>query len=305
MGHADSVTMDGDKPCRPIPVFFGTSDMLRFSVHLSFSIMPIPRSFLAACLAMAVASSLVLSSITVAQAQDDFFNPPLEPSRTPKSQDAKSPIFSFGRFEGDFKSLCRELEGDGRRLRIVQIAEGGAKREKECITCRSFWKMVVSACVSAGPRPTPTPKPVRTKGSKVTGEAGGGNTDKMDEGETSPPSEDAQQVSGPVDEAPSGEPTVVPTPTKTPKDVRYPSTTALDQASRVSTSTYALDSGEGQVAEMFRYFASTIRSTSDLSPSEREYYDIFLTYLLAAWSGRVDATNQAPPTPSAELEDFF
>jgi hypothetical protein len=260
--------------------------MLRFSAHLLFSIMPIPRSFLAACLATAVASPLVLSSITVAQAQDDFFNPPLEPSRTPKSQDAKSPIFSFGRFEGDFKSLCRELEGDGRRLRIVQIAEGGAKREKECITCRSFWKMVVSACVSAGPRPTPTPKPVKTKRSKVTGEDGGGNADKIEEDGASPPSEDAQQVSGPVDESSSGEPTV-------------------DQASRVSTSTYALDSGEGQVAEMFRYFASTIRSTSDLSPAEREYYDILLTYLLAAWSGRVDTTKQAPPTPFTELEDFF
>lgn len=277
--------------------------MLRFSVHHFLSIMPSPRSFLAACLAIAVASPLMVSSVT--EAQNNFFNPPLEPSPTPKAQDSQTPIFSFGRFEGDFKSLCRELEGDGRRLRVVQIAEAGAKREKECITCRSFWKMVVSACVSAGPRPTPTPKPVKTKRSKVTEEDGGGNTDKMDEGETSPPSEDAQQATGLVDESPSGEPTVVPTPTKAPKDVRYPSTAALDQASRVSTSTYALDSGGGQVAEMFRYFASTIRSTSDLSPSEREYYDIFLTYLLAAWSGRVDATNQAPPTPSAGLEDFF
>jgi hypothetical protein len=214
-------------------------------------------------------------------------------------------MFSFGRFEGDFKALCRELEGDGRRLRVVQIAEAGAKGEKDCITCRSFWKMVVSACVSAGPRPTPTPKPAKTKRSKVSEEDGGENANKGDEGESSPPSEDAPQVSTPVDESASGEPTVVPTPTRAPKDVRYPSTAALDQASRVSTSTYALDSGEGQVAEMFRYFASTIRGTSDLSAAEREYYDIFLTYLLAAWSGRVDTTNQAPPTPSADLEDFF
>jgi hypothetical protein len=214
-------------------------------------------------------------------------------------------MFSFGRFEGDFRSLCRELEGDGRRLRLVQIAEAGAKREKECITCRAFWKTVVSACVSAGPRPTPTPKPVKTKGAKGPDEDGGVNPDKVNEGESSPPSEAGQQVSGPVDESASAEPTVVPTPTKAPKDVRYPSTTALDQASRVSTSTYALDSGEGQVAEMFRYFASTIRSTTDLSPAEREYYDIFLTYLLAAWSGRVDTANQPPPTPSADLEDFF
>lgn len=272
-------------------------------MHRFLSVVPRPRSVRAVCLAIAVASSLALASISVAQ--DDFFNPRLEPSPTPKSQDGQTPMFSFGRFEGDFKSLCRELEGDGRRLRVVQIAEAGAKREKECITCRSFWKMVVSACVSAGPRPTPTPKPVKTKSSKVSEEDGGENANKGDEGESSPSSENAQQVSASVDESASAEPTVVPTPTKAPKDVRYPSTAALDQASRVSTSTYALDSGEGQVAEMFRYFASTIRGTTDLSPAEREYYDIFLTYLLAAWSGRVDTANQPPPTPSADLEDFF
>jgi hypothetical protein len=68
---------------------------------------------------------------------------------------------------------------------------------------------------------------------------------------------------------------------------------------------YVLDSGDGQVAKMFRYFAKTVRETPDMSSPEREYYDIFLTYLLAAWDGRVDSTKLPTPTPSAALRDFF
>jgi hypothetical protein len=79
----------------------------------------------------------------------------------------------------------------------------------------------------------------------------------------------------------------------------------LDQASRVSTTIYAEDSEDGQVSEMFRYLAKSVRETPDLSTAEREYYDIFFTYLLAAWAGRVDSTKLPTPTPSHELESFF
>ena len=68
---------------------------------------------------------------------------------------------------------------------------------------------------------------------------------------------------------------------------------------------YALDSGEGQEEEMFRYFAKTVRETPDLSPTEREYYDLFFTYLLAAWAGRIDVSSLPPPTPGVEVDSFF
>ncbi len=103
----------------------------------------------------------------------------------------------------------------------------------------------------------------------------------------------------------------VPTGAATPavagarREARYPSTAVLDDASRVSTATYAVDSGDGQVAEPFRYFANTVREAPGLSVAEREYYDIFFTYLLAAWAGRVDSTKLPPPTPPREIESFF
>jgi hypothetical protein len=79
----------------------------------------------------------------------------------------------------------------------------------------------------------------------------------------------------------------------------------LDEASRVSSSIYALDAGDGQLAEMFRYFGKTVREDPGLSAAEREYYDIFLAYLLAAWEGRVDSTRLPPPTVGPEVDSFF
>ena len=252
---------------------------------------------------VAACSGLTLFSCSSAGAQDDFFKPVFEATATPKALEAAGPIYSFARMEPAFKGLCTGLEADGRRERLVSIAEAGVAREKVCITCRSFWKMIVSACGKLGPRPTPTPKPIRKK--------------KGNEGEA--PVEGASQEQGEIVEtdgddrvAPGGgeavaTPTVALTPSGSvrPHKARYPSTGVLDEASRVSVATYAEDSGEGQVAEMFRYLAKSVREAPDLSTAEREYYDTLFTYLLAAWAGRTDSTKLPPPTPSRELESLF
>jgi hypothetical protein len=241
-----------------------------------------------ALLALFMGFMLVFS--TSALAQDDFFKPVIEATPTAKHE-GPPPIFSFARLEPDFRALCKGLEQDGRRERIVSIAEAGVAREKVCITCRSFWKMIVSSCANLGPRPTPTPKPPKKKK--------GMNTEE--------PIETATPAAEPSDSTSSTESSIV-TPTAIAaavRETRYPSTETLDEASRVSSSIYALDSGEGQVAEMLRYFAKTVRESSGHSDKGREYYDIFFTYLLAAWAGRVDSTKIPTPTPSAELESFF
>jgi hypothetical protein len=232
-----------------------------------------------------------------ALAQDDFFKPVIEASPTPKHE-GPPPIFSFARLEPQFGALCKGLEQDGRRERIVSIAEAGVAREKVCITCRSFWKMVASSCAKLGPRPTPTPKPPKKKRGQPTDEQVEAATPVEEQAEVS----SAAESSGESQEA-------IATPTASPaaatRETRYPSTEVLDDASRMSSSFYALDSGEGQVSEMVRYFAKTVRGTSELSAKEREYYDILLTYLLAAWDGRVDSTKLPPPTVGPEVDSFF
>ena len=236
--------------------------------------------------------SVALVSAQSVSAQDDFFKPLIEAAPTKKQQQGESQIFSFGRFEGEFTTLCVELEGDGRRDRLVKIAEAGVMREKECITCRSFWKMFVSACGRLGPRPTPAPKP--TKKSKITSAS------------QTPISEESSEVQegGDNDSGPKETPAPSTLP-KIAKQERYPSITLTNEASRVSSAVYGLDSGDGQVARTFHYFASTVRETPGMSSAEREYYDIFLTYLLAAWDGRVDRTKLPTPTPSAALRELF
>ena len=157
--------------------------------------------------------------------------------------------------------------------------------------------MIVSSCGKLGPRPTPTPKPPKKKKGVPTEEPV----------ETATPVAESLDVSSAVESSRESSQAIA-TPTVSAaatRQNRYPSTEVLDEASRVSSSIYALDSGDGQVAEMVRYFAKTVRETSGLSDQEREYYDTFLTYLLAAWDGRVDSTKLPPPTVGPEVDSFF
>ena len=257
------------------------------------AIQSLARAFCMGCLVLAITGSV--------SAQDDFFKPSIEAAPPKKHKEGESQIFSFGRFEGEFATLCTELESDGRRDRLVKIAEAGVVREKECITCRSFWKMFVSACGRLGPRPTPAPKPTKKSSKQMP----------VQETPTPDVSSESQAPDGKAtEEGADGGPVlhetpVSATPTRAPRQERYPSVALINEASRLSTAVYVLDSGDGQVAKMFRYFAKTVRETPDMSSPEREYYDIFLTYLLAAWDGRVDSTKLPTPTPSAALRDFF
>jgi hypothetical protein len=250
----------------------------------------VKRAFLVICLGL----GLFLGSW--AHAQDDFFKPVIEVTPTIR-REGPTEIFSFARLERDFKALCKGLEEDGRRERIVSIAQAGVAREKVCITCRSFWKMVVNSCAKLGPRPTPTPKPPKKKKGKAGEDPVEVATPQSEIGPSS-----ASETSGESQEALA---TPTPPAARTKREIRYPSTEVLDEASRVSSSMYALDGGEGQEEEMFRYFAKTVREAPDLSPTELEYYDLFFTYLLAAWAGRVDASKMPPPTPAVDVNSFF
>jgi hypothetical protein len=225
-------------------------------------------------------------------AQDDFFRPTVDSTPTP-NREGPGPIFSFARIETDFRELCRGLELDGRRERIATLAREHVGQEKACITCRSFWKMIVSACANLGPRPTPTPKVKRRPGTQIAEK-----TATSEESKVTPATEGQEGTAT----SPTAE------MQKTPARIRgtkHPSAEVLDQASRLSIAIYQVDGSEGQTAKMFHYFAKSARECPDLSVEEREYYDIVLTYLLAAWSGRVDSTKLPPPSPAPELDGFF
>jgi len=237
------------------------------------------------CAVIAAASTIAASRY--AWAQEEFFKPAIEapPTKTPVGGQQ---VYSFSRLDPDFTALCVELELAGRRERVVKVAELGIDREKECISCRAFWKMVVSACGRLGPKPTRVPKkPLKEeRSSAMSGDAS--SSGAATEGTIASKSDAGgkQHV-------------------KKPREERYPTVAVIDLASRMSAALYESDKGDGPTAHMLHYFAKTMLATPDLSGAEREYFDIMFTYLLASWAGRVDTTKLPTPTPSSELRDLF
>ena len=248
---------------------------------------------------VAVALCINACSILESSAQDgDFFRPTIEIPAT-KTPVGGQDVYSFSRLDPDFTALCIDLEQERRRDRIVKIAETAMEREKDCITCRSFWKMIVGACGRLGPKPTRTPKP--SKAVSQLSKKGGAENEVVakDVGQSSSSAEGASASS--AGDASDAARLV----TRTTLNDRYPSVAMLDHVSRLSISLYESDPGEGATAQMLHHLAKTVREAPDLSAPEREYYDILFTYLLAAWDGRVDSTTLPPPTPSSAIREMF
>lgn len=262
---------------RPTSVFFWVRSSMTLRQPISVLVL------------VGAVGALIALPLRCSLAQEEFFNPPMEvpPTKTPVGG---VQVYSFFRYEGDFQALCAELEREGRRVPVVKLAEEGVDREKECITCRSFWKMIVSACSRLGPRPTPTAKP--TKVPRPSGAE-----------DTSTSSEKAESVQATAADT-AEEPVATPTVGSVAKQgERVPSVELVDLASRLSTKAFDVDSGTGPTAHMFHDFAKRLTSVPGLNASEREYYEVFCSYLLAAWDGRVDRTKVPTPTPEARVLD--
>ena len=219
--------------------------------------------------------------------QDEpYFQPHFDPTATPKPP-PPPPVFSFGRFEDSFRELCTEMELEGRRSRFVRIAEEQAATEKECISCRSWWRSIVAACGKLGPKPTPKPKKVKTK------EPDQSPTEVVESSATEGESSDGAATPSPS-----------PAPSKAPLE-RYPSTALLDAASRFSTEMYEADKENGAILLSLNNMIRWIRETKDLTTAEREYFETLFSYLTAAWDGRIDPVTAPPPTPPVDISEFF
>jgi len=213
---------------------------------------------------LALYATLFQGRMDRALAQEEtYFHPRFEATKTP-SPPPPPPVYSFAKIQPRLTQLCEGLEADGRRARLVQIAEEEAKAEKECISCRSFWRSFVTACGKSAPKPTAVPKVSDTP---VTSSESPGGEEKSSEEESVP--------------TPTHTPTAIPTPKP-----RYPSTALLDTTSRVSTELYSEDQGDGATYMVLDRFVGTVMVRGDLTIAEREYYEIFTTYLMAAWQGR-------------------
>lgn len=199
-----------------------------------------------------------------ARAQSVDFNPVKEEKDSSEegaeADEKQSTVFSFGRFEKGFRSLCSELEVDQRRTRIFLLAQSRAKDQNECPSCRALWRSVTTTCRQGKKEDAKAPRSKK-------------KTKKNDAGEGAEPTE--------VEPTPTPEPT----PTAVPA-ARMPSTVVLDNASLLSTAFYEADPRKGGIFQAISNFTTVLLSQPDLSVAEKDYYGILTTYLLAAWEGR-------------------
>jgi hypothetical protein len=197
----------------------------------------------------------------------------------PEPAARESKVFSFGRFEPALREICREMELDGRRTKLVQLSEVGRKGHADCASCRALWKSIYWACRDSAVMDNTASK--QTKKKQVQAK----------------PDDEAEGV---------GEAAPQPTATATPKPLqRYPTTTMLDLTSRLSVSLYNQDPGTGGFYKALQSFTNTLTGDPTLTLGERDYYTVFASFLMASWVDRdVPAAQEAPQTKQ-DLSGIF
>ena len=247
------------------------------------------RVVLAALWPLCVGLSVALGA-TEAAAQEVPFNPrydgiadrktnPATPTPDPSAK--QTAVYSFARFAPLFKVMCEGLEADRRSARVFAVATVGLKEEVSCPSCRAFYRQLVQSC--AAPRQK---KPKETPTAAA---------------------EDATSSKAGVEAEQQPTPTLAPTatPTATPQPDRYPRAEVIDAASRLSISLYDMEPGEGSPFKAVRSFEARVLALKDLTPGERDYFGVLLSYLLSAWDGREQELLKPKPLTRDDIADLF
>lgn len=222
------------------------------------------------------------------------------PAPTPARKDAQSDgpdnkhrirhIYSFSRFSGDFKELCRLAEGDGRRDRLYAVAAKGMGEEQGCPSCRALLKQVAASCylkVKPAVVDTPNKEAVQAAVTAVPEATLGVGVEVTAEATVSAAGASVR----------SDKTTAVPR--------RFPSTELVDRLSRLSLALYEFGPGSGAVFEALKSFERHTLFGADLTPGEHDYFEVFFSYLFSAWSGRPGSPLDGRTPSPRELREMF
>jgi hypothetical protein len=86
---------------------------------------------------------------------------------------------------------------------------------------------------------------------------------------------------------------------------RYPRTDLVDVVSRLSEGLQEFGPGPGPVFDAVKSFESHLMGVGDLSPGERDYYGVLLTYFFSAWEGRPNSPLSAGTPSPSEIAELF
>jgi len=186
---------------------------------------------------------------------------------TPTPSAAVEVLYSFDRWRPQLSEICRLLEVDRRRERLFAFIVSQLKARPKNTSYRSLLQEARIDCASrVTAKASPTPDRRATKEEELT----------------------------PTPEA-------VPTPAA----ARYPSVELLNYLSAVSVEMYKRDPGSGGTFEAVNVFVNTLLAEKDLTAAERDYYDIFRAYFLAAWDGRPGGPFEPTPIPRERIRELF
>jgi len=203
------------------------------------------------------------------------------------------PLYSLARYNLLFQEMCRLLEADRRRDRVYRVCKAAVEEEQGCSSCRALLRQIAQSCSpkaqlkkAPAPKPAPSPTPAEAPA------GADGSPESSDSGTESPSELQAVQATS----------TNLP---KEPQPRRYPRTDLVDIVSRLSDGLQEFGPGPGPVFDALKSLESHLMGLEDLTPGERDYYGVLLTYLFSAWEGRPDSPLSAGTPSPAEIAELF
>jgi hypothetical protein len=228
----------------------------------------------------AIALVLLIASLagsSVVSAQEVEFRPrydgivtkkrSVEGTPTPIPESVVEILYSFERWRPQMSEICRLLEVDHRRERVFLFVNSQLKLRPKNTSYRSLLHEARIDCASR-------------------------STSK---GRSSPTPRKAKD----------GEEVAIPTPIPTPVAARYPSTELVNYLSAVSIEMYKRDPGVGGTFEAVSIFMNTLLAEKDLTPAERDYFEIVRAFFLASWDGRPGGPLEPTPVSRERIRELF
>lgn len=236
-----------------------------------------PSLFVVVALALAVSAAVLVPSSL--RAEDVPFSPrkDAEQPRTKRQEEAPArEMYSYARYEGLLRPLCRAMRPDGHVDRLLEGAEAVLRQESGCQSCRAFARAVDVACREFGSKAeeqksksaqaakrkklTPTPVPAESQGDESAVDGGGQSGQSPEE---QPEAAVTRQ--------------------------RLPSSLVVELASHLSTRLQSDEPGPEPTLKALNVLLQRVLASPGLSRTEHDYFEALGDYLISAWQGRPEA----------------
>ncbi len=230
-----------------------------------------------------------------AGAEDVPFSPRKDVEQSlSKRRDTEKPakvVYSFARYEGALRPLCRAMKPDGHVDRLVECVEGLLREESECQSCRALARAVDVACRDFGSKA----EEQKSKSAKAFQSKRANPTPVPTEAEEEPAADSEQETGGDAEaEQPAEGEVSAALPLATPSaraKQRLPSVQVVELASALSVRMQSDEPGPEPTLKALDALLQRVLASPGISQTERDYFSTLREYLISAWQGRPAAAS--------------